>query len=476
MSARRPSDRLIATLAVVAIVIAAAIGYVSYNALTGLPFEKVYRLSVDAPDAKRLIATNDVRIAGLRVGRVDRVVVKRDARGRAFSRIDLALDRGLKPLRRGTTVRIRPASVLGASYVELTPSRSGTPLSDGDILPASVVGPTVDLTDLFDVFERRSARSFQAATRELATGVAGRGATLNKTFQATAQFLPPLVGVASTLASRPARLDRLIQGGSAASAAVAPVAPELAGIMGAGAQTFGALRDAGDDLGRTIDALPPAEAAATDALTRISRPLHGLAHLMTSLRPAARKLPVALDELDKAYRAAVRPLDRLPGLTAELRPLVKTLGRVSRRPSTSGALRKLPRMLAAANTTLDTLVPAQKQCNMIGLSMQNLSSYIGTIGVGEGPAYAMFGVATTGGLTDNIQAREPSPDLHVNYEPKVGYQECEPNNEPYSRKERALGGPSSTVEPATARRTTPPPGALARAAEAGLLGKRPPSR
>ena len=45
--------------------------FLSYNANQGLPFVPVYRVSVDIPNAGRLIESNEVRIGGNRVGVVE---------------------------------------------------------------------------------------------------------------------------------------------------------------------------------------------------------------------------------------------------------------------------------------------------------------------------------------------------------------------------------------------------------------------
>lgn len=470
MSARRPSNRFFGALATVAIAVLAFIGWVSYNALSGLPFENTYRVTVDLPDAKKLISTADVRIAGLRVGRVQDVeAVRGGDSGPASARVELSLEPSAGPLRKDTLVKVRPASVLGASYVELTPGRSGPEVPNGGTLPSSGVKQTVDLTDLFDIFEEQSARAFTASTSELAAGLSGRGVALNATIGNTAKLLDPLATISRAVADPTTQTSRFLQGADGTSAALVPAREDLAGVMTNGATTSSAVDASRDELGQFIDAMPPAEDATTTAFNRVQRPLARLADMMSDLRPATRRLPATLNILDATYETGIPVLRRLPELSDPLESAANTLGKVSRRPSSVNAVRKIPELLAGTNGMLDAITPAQTQCNIFSLATQHLASYIGSMGVGNGPSYAMFGVATLGAQTDEIQSAAPSPDLHVNFTPRMNKDECESGNEPYDPSKQVLGNPTS-IEPNTTRPTTPPPGTLSRGAEVGLVG------
>src|SRR5919106_6250702 len=47
--------------------------FLAYNANQGLPFVPVYRVSVEVPNAARLVNNNEVRIGGNRVGVVESI-------------------------------------------------------------------------------------------------------------------------------------------------------------------------------------------------------------------------------------------------------------------------------------------------------------------------------------------------------------------------------------------------------------------
>src|SRR5207245_341656 len=116
----------------------------------GLPFQKSYDVYVELPNANRIIEDGDVRIGGVRVGRVSSVtaVQPRDG-GAPYARVGLRLKRSVGALPTDTTVKVRPASTLGMTYLELELGRAPRTLAEGQTLPLSRARKTVELPDLF---------------------------------------------------------------------------------------------------------------------------------------------------------------------------------------------------------------------------------------------------------------------------------------------------------------------------------------
>src|SRR5947207_8509726 len=87
--------------------------YLAYNANKGLPFVPTYDLNAELPNGAKLIAGNDVRIGGFRVGVVDEVKpVIRDVGGKekAVALVKMKLDKQVQPLAADSTVTVRPRS------------------------------------------------------------------------------------------------------------------------------------------------------------------------------------------------------------------------------------------------------------------------------------------------------------------------------------------------------------------------------
>ena len=466
---RRDPTRWFAPLGLAALLAAGALGYISYNALSGLPFQPQYRVSVEVPDADRLIENDDVRIGGVRVGLVTRIVAEpAHASAVPYARLELGLDPSLGRLPIDTQVRVRPASVLGATYVQLTLGHGRQTIPDGGTLPLSRARNTVDLTDFFNVFDKSAGRSFQAAMSGLAGGFGGRGSALNSTIGSISTSLPPLTDVSAALAAPNARMAEFLQAFASSGNALAPVSDQLGELVSGGAGTFDALARERSALVGMIDAAPPAESAATVAFQSVRPALDGLAQLTRQLEPAGRLLPSALSVVNPTLTAGVTPLRQLPAFTGYLRRALLTLSAISHLPSTTGALRKLSDLMASLDQTLAALTPAQVHCNVIGLFAQGYSSLFGGLGVGQGPSFSNLGVSGTGAQTDSQQSARPSPDLHVNYLPIENASQCTSGNEPYTPGTQDLSNPAGPL-PDHTRATYPPPGVLAHARAVGLL-------
>jgi virulence factor Mce-like protein len=477
MPSRRPATKrrgarrsgLIGLVGVLAVLGAVVI---SYRANSGLPFQPSYRLFVDVPNANRLNRYADVRIGGIRVGEVESVeAMPGPGRSAAYSRLDLALSPSVGPIASNSSVQIRSASVLGATYVDLTPGAGSRKLPSGGTLGLSQVVPTVQLTDLLDIFDRATAKSIRTVLGRVGDGLAGRGDDFNATIATVAGLAEPLTRVLGAIASPRAQLGALLHGYEATVGALAPVASQFAELITDGSTTLAALNVARAALGQTIEALPPAEAATTTALVHLTPGLSALARLTLELRPGADLLPSTLPALNSTLRAGVAPLRSLPRFATALQTTLNVLGTVSRDPAASGALRRLTDAIGAVKTLLDVLTPAQLQCNILGIYGQNFPSVLAGTGFAGAPLIQV-GVTTLGARNEEFQNAAPSPNMHVNADPHENYQECEAGNEPYNPNTQDLSNPAGLQSNQT-ELTSQPPGVRALAAGAGLLNTPP---
>ena len=460
--------RLFTIIGVAAIVVIAIVGWIAYNALKGLPLQSSYVVSVRLPDAQRLIETSDVRIAGVRVGQVDSVSASGSAPRSALVR--LRLDPSVGRLSEDTRARVRPASVLGATYVALTPGRSRRTVPPGGALELRQTTTSVELTDFFGVFRGSAARNFRESVADFSGGLAGQGQALNAALAWLAQLMPPLTRVSTALAATTADLGGFIAGFDSLAGALGPVHEQLGAMVAGGARTFGALASEREAMAAAIDAAAPVEHAATVALRRARPGLRSLARLMVEARRATPHMAPAFRALDGAVAAGVAPLRRVPGFADGFRRAFATLEAIGRVPSTGGTIRKLGRLARAGSEALETMLPAQLGCNIFPLFMQAYASFLGVVGFDRGPSLGTLTVTNPGNATDVVQSREPARDAHINYTPRQDLTTCDAGNEPFTRGARKLGAP----ERPTGGRTlpsTPPPHVIDRARRAGLLAE-----
>lgn len=458
-----------------AIAVAAALAYVSYNALNGLPFQSRYHVYVLLPDADRLVPTDDVRIANVRVGEVSSVVAQRAPDGTVYARVGLAVAPSVGRLPVDTRVAARSASPLGQTYVDLVPGHSESTVRPDGTLPLARADTSVSVTDLFQIFNGNAAQHFQAATGSIAAGVAGRGAAINDTIAAAARLLPPATRVAGALADPAAGMPHFLSAFGSTASTFASVARQVAGVVSNGAVTLTALSHSRAPLGTTFDLAPSAEGNLTQALILARPALEDTAVLFDRLQASGRLLGHSLTVLDSTLSAGTVASHRLPALTGPLRSTLQVLTAVSRRPATAGAVRKLNDLLQSANPILAAVGPAQAHCNIFGLFMINLSSFFQGAGSGSGPGLVLDSLGEQPPLIEAVQNAKPSPTLHTNPLPVENAKECESNNEPWDPNRQVLGNPPG-LQPASTRSTFPPPGVLARARAAGLLAPASPAR
>src|SRR5688572_19640062 len=121
---------------------------------------KQYEMRVDFPEATTLAENADVRLAGVNIGKVRK---KELNKGAASTTVDLQIDPKYAPLPRDTKAILRQKTLLGETYVELTPgSATAEKLPDGETLAKSQVEPTVELDEILEIFDEETKRAFRA--------------------------------------------------------------------------------------------------------------------------------------------------------------------------------------------------------------------------------------------------------------------------------------------------------------------------
>ncbi|MDX8153778.1 MlaD family protein [Patulibacter brassicae] len=474
---RRLPLRVEVLLTIAGLLAGLAAVYVSFTANTGLPLVPAYDLRVEVPDANRMIKNNQVRIGGVRVGQVADVEAQ-PARAGAAPRtvLSLKLDSDVPHLPVDTTVRIRPVSVLGATYLDVVPGRSARRIAPGGTLAASRSRSTVELTDLLDLFDPRTSRGLQRSITNVAAATAGRGAALGEGIERLGRAAGPLTAVARALSAESTRLGGLLAGYARTMEAVGSSAEELGSLVDGGARTFRAVASAREDLGRTLEELPPTAEVTTRSLARLRPGLDGLAAISVDLLPASRLLPAALRETSETFRRGTGAARKLPRLTSALTTALRSARTFAALPQTDGSLRKVDELFAAVGELMDRVAPAQIHCNTFSLWGQNFYEAFGFSGNGRGPS---TGVAYIKALGSNpielLQNREQHDNLHVNYLPRQNAQECEAGNEPFQFGRKSLASPPGNQSRNTIA-TYPPAGVIEHARRAGLLDRPPGDR
>jgi virulence factor Mce-like protein len=363
---RRGTASLVASpvlVGAVTVLISIIAVFIAYNANAGLPFVPTYDLKAELPSGAKLVAGNEVRVGGFRVGVVEEIGPAQAEGGRATAEIDMKLDKRVEPLARDTRIVVRPRSALGLKYVELTPGRSSRTLAPGDTIPLTAAGERLELEDIYSLFDDATRANAHAATEGFGDAFAGRGPSLNAAIEALSPLFRSLTPVMRSLSDPHTDLDNLLRQLGGAAAQVAPVAEVQAQLFTNMADTFAAIGADPAALQATIEKSPPTLDVAISSL-RVQQPfLADFTDLSRRLRPAARELPRSLPALNAAIRIGEPVLarsvafnKRLEGVNAELEELMDN-------PSTLLALRELHTAVSVARPAVEFLAPYQTVCN-----------------------------------------------------------------------------------------------------------------
>lgn len=142
------------------------------------PFKaKPYQIKVPFNEATQLAEQSDVRISGVNVGKVQDITLAPNGK-QALATVDI--DDKYAPLPRTTRAILRTKTLLGETYIELTPGdRNGPRLEDGGTVPEANVAQSVQLDEIFRTFDPKTRKAFQTWMQEGAVAINGQGQALS---------------------------------------------------------------------------------------------------------------------------------------------------------------------------------------------------------------------------------------------------------------------------------------------------------
>jgi virulence factor Mce-like protein len=425
--------------------------FLSYNANSGLPFVPTYDLTARLPNAANLVAGNEVRIGGARVGVIDEIEPVRGDEGEPYAEISMKLDSDLEPLPVNSTFLVRPRSALGLKYVELTPGDAQAGFPAGAVIPLRQATPEpVEIDEVLNAFDQKARTGAQSSLNGFGEGLAGRGQSLNEAIEDLNPLLEDLQPVASNLADPETRLDRIFAELGDAAAEVAPVAEQQAALFVNLDTTFAALAGvARPFLQETISESPPTlETGIREFPTQ--RPfLRNTTAFARELQPGIRTLPASAPILSDALGFGIETLPKTPPFNRALADVFDSLAEFAEDPLVPRGVARLTGTVQSLKPTLAFLTPAQTVCNYVTLWFRNISSLLSE-GDANGTTQRFIIITSPQGPNNEggpsgAPAAGPLPDnyLHSNPYPNTAApgqtRECEAANEPYLVGQNVIG-------------------------------------
>jgi virulence factor Mce-like protein len=339
--------------------------YLAYNANAGLPFVPTYDLNAELPNGAKLVAGNDVRLGGFRIGTIDEVkpVIRQvGGRSKAVALVKMKLDKSVEPLARDSRAVIRMRSALGLKYIQIIPGHAQATLRQGDTIPVSG-SPPVEYEDLFSTFNKPTRDNSRTALKGFGDAFAGRGASINEAIAAFNPLFRHLTPVMKTLSNPSTHLTDFFRNINQAAAQVVPVAQVNAELFGKMAKTWDAFSACAKCLQDTIQKSPPTLQSGIDSF-KVQEPfLAQFAILSRKLRPVATTLHQHLGTINSALQAGIPVLPRTVTLNDETAKVFGSLDYLAKQPQTLPALKDLHTTFLVARPLLEYVAPYQTVCN-----------------------------------------------------------------------------------------------------------------
>lgn len=331
---------------------------------------KGYQFHAYFSEATQLAQQADVRISGVPVGKV----VKLELGPEETTDATIQLDERYAPIPKDTRAILRQKTLLGETYVELTPGdKQKGLLEEGGTLGPGQVQRTVELDEIFRSLDERTRRDFQVWMQSQAAGLRGRGQDFNDALGNLAPFATETNDLVEIANRQAPAVRALVRNTGDVFGALSQRQDQLTGLIRSSNAVFSTLADRNESLQEIFRVLPTFEQESKLTIERLNTFAHETNPLITQLRPVARELSPTLQSLDR--------------LAPSFRNFFVDLG-----PLITASYRGLP----AFTRFLDDLRPVLGQFAPFTQTLNPVLSYIGNYLPELDAFFGNFAAATNG--------------------------------------------------------------------------------
>jgi phospholipid/cholesterol/gamma-HCH transport system substrate-binding protein len=258
---------------------------------------KGYQFKVAFPEATQLGLEADVRVAGVSVGKVRDKTIDPAHPNRTVATIEVT--RKFAPIARDARAILRQKTLLGETYVELTPGdkrRAGT-VPDGGFLGDARVAKTVELDEIFQALDPKTRKAFQGWQQDLSKAVAGRGRDLNDALGNLPAFADDGNDLLTVLDGQAEQVSGLVRGTGQVFGALTQDEGQLHNLVVNAGDTFDATSRQQEALAETFRIFPTFLDESKATFQRLERFSNDTNPLVQELRPAMRDLSPTLRDV-----------------------------------------------------------------------------------------------------------------------------------------------------------------------------------
>jgi len=255
---------------------------------------KGYRFQVDFPEGAQLGTQADVRVAGVKIGRVQDK--QRSPDGNAV-RATLELDPKYAPIPQDARATLRFKTLVGETYVELTTGKKNGPmLPEGGLLDDDNVQESVELDEILNTFDPYTRRAYRTWQRSLAEAVEGRGPDLNDALGNLPGFVESGGDLFEVLDEQKGALKGLVRNTGVVFGALTEREDQLRRLVGNTDTVFTAIAREREAFAQTWNVFPT-------FLDESRQTFRRLEDFSRDTRPLVRDLRPAFDDLGPTLRS-----------------------------------------------------------------------------------------------------------------------------------------------------------------------------
>jgi phospholipid/cholesterol/gamma-HCH transport system substrate-binding protein len=405
---------------------------------------KGYIVKIPFTEAAQLANQSDVRISGVSVGKVQNTTLSPDKK---HALATLELDDNYAPIPANTRAILRQKTLLGETYVELTPGGpNGPKLPDGGTLPTGQVSQAVQLDEIFRTFNPKTRLAFEGWMQNAAIALRGQGQSLSNAFGELEPTFTDADRLLRVLDTQNVAVGQLIRNGGTVFQALSERQGQLRGLIQNSDQVFTTTARRNRELQNAFIAFPTFLDQSRATLTRLQRFAANTDPLVRQLRPSARDLTPVVRDLGSFSK-------QLNGFFIGLRPVVAGARKAF------PALRRL--LVADFPPLLNGLPPFLKEFNPLlqaaSMYKHELTAFLGNASAAINPTGA--GVESNNKPVKYLRVISPlSPDVLAAFSNRLSNDRTNPYQQPLGyngvgsggmqsfETTQCAGGPTHTVQ------------------------------
>jgi virulence factor Mce-like protein len=339
-----------------------------------VPFgAKSFEVRAVFANAGQLAPNADVRISGVNVGKVTKVV----PRG-LKSEATLAIDAEYAPLSADVRAILRSKTLLGETFVGLTPGRADGPrIEDGGLIPADHVEDTQPLDRVLGTLDddgRKELRELLLDTGTMLDGrardlndAAGNFATGTRQMQAVVDIVDRQRTAVSTLTRETGRVLQTVGDEQGA----------VQELVGSGRRALSATAERDDELAATVRATPPFLRELQRSAAAVERTAVLAAPALREFRPVAPRVAPALKAIGRATPEVEALLEDFDSLTPVAREAL---------PAAAELVTALSPFMTKTEVNARQILPVIQYVAAYRRELVAATANIGAMAKGKGPA------------------------------------------------------------------------------------------